>query len=90
MAVGRRDAATLHALREAVRESASRQRVLANAIAEAREAGASYWAAIGGVLGAVGMASADAPSSGEDSGRVVEDALAAIHDALDEVGSMAS
>ncbi len=50
-----RDAAPLHALRDAVTERAATERRIAQAVTAARETGAS-WAAIGGMLGTSGEA----------------------------------
>lgn len=50
-----RDAAPLHAIREAVRERAATERRVAEAVATAREAGVS-WSAIGSMLGTSGEA----------------------------------
>ncbi len=50
-----RDAAPLHALRDAVTERAATERRIAQAVNAARETGAS-WAAIGGMLGTSGEA----------------------------------
>lgn len=50
-----RDAAPLHAIREAVTERAATERRVAEAVATAREAGVS-WSAIGGMLGTSGEA----------------------------------
>ena len=50
-----RDAAPLHALREAVTERAATERRVAEAVAAAREAGVS-WSAIGSMLGTSGEA----------------------------------
>ena len=48
-----RDAAPLHAIREAVTERAATERRVAEAVAAAREAGVS-WSAIGSMLGTSG------------------------------------
>ncbi len=50
-----RDAAPLHAIREAVTERAASERRIAEAVASAREAGVS-WSAIGSMLGTSGEA----------------------------------
>ena len=50
-----RDAAPLHAIREAVIERAATERRVAEAVASAREAGVS-WSAIGSMLGTSGEA----------------------------------
>ena len=50
-----RDAAPLHAIREAVTERAATERRVAEAVAAAREAGVS-WSAIGSMLGTSGEA----------------------------------
>lgn len=50
-----RDAAPLHAIREAVTERAASERRIAQAVASAREAGVS-WSAIGAMLGTSGEA----------------------------------
>lgn len=50
-----RDAAPLHAIREAVTERAASERRVAEAVASAREAGVS-WSAIGSMLGTSGEA----------------------------------
>jgi hypothetical protein len=50
-----RDAAPLHAIREAVTERAATERRVAEAVATAREAGVS-WSAIGSMLGTSGEA----------------------------------
>ena len=50
-----RDAAPLHAIREAVTERATSERRIAEAVASAREAGVS-WSAIGSMLGTSGEA----------------------------------
>ena len=50
-----RDAAPLHAIREAVTERAASERRVAAAVASAREAGVS-WSAIGSMLGTSGEA----------------------------------
>ncbi len=50
-----RDAAPLHALRDAVTERAATERRIAEAITVARQAGVS-WSAIGGMLGTSGEA----------------------------------
>ena len=50
-----RDAAPLHAIREAVTERAATERRVADAVAAAREAGVS-WSAIGSMLGTSGEA----------------------------------
>lgn len=50
-----RDAAPLHAIREAVTERAASERRIAEAVSSAREAGVS-WSAIGSMLGTSGEA----------------------------------
>ncbi len=50
-----RDAAPLHAIRDAVTERAASERRIAEAVASAREAGVS-WSAIGSMLGTSGEA----------------------------------
>jgi hypothetical protein len=50
-----RDAAALHAIRDAVTERAATERRIGDAVAAAREAGVS-WSAIGGMLGTSGEA----------------------------------
>lgn len=50
-----RDAAPLHAIREAVSQRAATERRVAEAVAAAREAGVS-WSAIGNMLGTSGEA----------------------------------
>lgn len=50
-----RDAAPLHAIRDAVTERAATERRVAETVAAAREAGVS-WSAIGGMLGTSGEA----------------------------------
>ena len=50
-----RDAAPLHAIREAVTERATSERRIAEAVASAREVGVS-WSAIGSMLGTSGEA----------------------------------
>ncbi len=50
-----RDAATLHAIRDAVTERAATERRIAEAVTAARKAGVS-WSAIGGMLGTSGEA----------------------------------
>lgn len=50
-----RDAAPLHALRDAVTERAATERRIAEAVTAARKAGVS-WSAIGGMLGTSGEA----------------------------------
>ena len=50
-----RDAAPLHAIRDAVTARAASERRIADTVSEAREAGVS-WSAIGGMLGTSGEA----------------------------------